>query len=760
MFEITNQDGELLKEWIAQKKVYAGAVYDFTFENRFMIYHCNLVKKTVYIAADKTTGYGSEVVRRDLNDLYTPSEYQTMIYPILRSVKYTGDSRHLGTAYICPTALIDVIFREILPRCGYSAREEQISLCKEMYKGLNEKKVSLCEAEVGTGKTFAYLVASFLANQRWSTQYGIHFPVTVTTSSLELQHALLKKDIPALSSALLRFGILKKPLTAVLRKGKEHYFCRFRYEDYKKQITQFPLKFAGVIHLTDAFDVSKEGVDLDGANLPLSIKSRICVKGSCYKCKYESDCLYKAFLHLIARNYHFDFQITNHNLYQTYMKQQAKNKSALLSPSQYIIVDEAHKFRETAQSIFGTAFSENDVPKYLNYAKNLYTAKTNLGQYKRFLQDTARLNQTLFEKMKAVYPLNPDEDETSRMIKLCGEDISLISRLIHSIENIERRKRTRTGSVEIRAKSLIEALQMLLNGKNNIWIETNGNEVLSLCSAPKKISDVLSRTVWKNDVSHVLTSGTMSDGMDFDFFRRENGLDQLTEHQILTTARASPFDYENHTRLYIPTGMPQPDNDDPVYIQAVADQIVRLVRATNGHTAILFTSYKLLSAIYELTKDQLPDGQLICMTRSNKNAIKEFQKSRNSVLFASGAFWEGVDCVGDRLSSVIIVRLPFPMRSAHLEQMKNSRPDVRTFIQTYAVPEMLIKLRQGVGRLIRCESDTGLISILDARAEKGIYAEKIRQVLRKYPEVQTIEEVQAFFKAVKPKEYFEDRVDV
>ena len=100
------------------------------------------------------------------------------------------------------------------------------------------------------------------------------------------------------------------------------------------------------------------------------------------------------------------------------------------------------------------------------------------------------------------------------------------------------------------------------------------------------------------------------------------------------------------------------------------------------------------------------------------------------------------------------------MRSAHLEQMKNSCPDVRTFIQTYAVPEMLIKLRQGVGRLIRCESDTGLISILDARAEKGIYAKKIRQVLHKYPEVQTIEEVQAFFKAVKPKEYFEDRVDV
>ena len=760
MFEITYQDGELLKNWVAQKKVYADAVYDFTFEDRFVIYHCHLLKKTIYIAVDKTTGYGSEVIRREPKDLYMPSEYRTMIYPILRSIKYTGDSRHLGVAYIRPTDLIDVIFRAILPRCGYKVREEQISLCQEMYKGLIEKNVSLCEAEVGTGKTFAYLVASFLANQRWSTQYGIHFPVTVTTSSIELQNALLKKEIPALSSALHRYGIIKRPLNVILRKGKEHYFCRFRYEDYKRQILKNPVKFASVIRQMDGFCSSGERFDLDGAKLSQSVKSKICVKGSCYKCKYESDCQYRSFLHRMSHRFDLDFQITNHNLYQTYMKQRAKNKSALLSPSQYIIVDEAHKFRETAQSIFGTAFSEKDVPKYLNYAKNLYNAKTDPKVYQELLQTTALLNQALFEKMKKVYPLDPDEDARSRIIDLNGEDISLIKRLINGIGNIESRKRNRNGSVEVRANLLIETLQTFLIGRNNIWVEADENGILSLCSSPKKISDILTKTIWKNDISHVLTSGTMSDGMDFDFFRRENGLDRLTEHQILTTAKSSPFDYKNHARLYIPTGMPQPDNDDPNYIQAVADQIVRLVRATNGHTAILFTSYKLLSAVYEITHDKLSVYQVICMTRSNQNAIKEFQKSKNSVLFASGAFWEGVDCVGDRLSSVIIVRLPFPMRSAQLEQMKNRCPDIPTFIKKYAVPEMLIKLRQGVGRLIRSENDTGLISILDARAERGTYADKIRQVLHKYPEVKTIEEVQAFFKAVKPKEYFEDRVDV
>ena len=760
MFEITYHDGESLKEWIDRKKVYADAVYDFTFENRFIVYHCFLLKKAIYIALDKTTGYGSEILCREPDDLYTPSEYRTMIYPILRSVKYTGDSRYLGVAYICPNDLIDVIFRDILPNCGYSIREEQISLCKEMYKGLTEKNVSLCEAEVGTGKTFAYLVASLIANQNWHFRYDTHWPVTITTSSIELQNALMTKEIPALSSALLRFGIIKKPLTAVLRKGKEHYFCQFRYEDYKKKIQSIPVKYAPVLRQLEAFNFSR-AFDLDGSNLSPRICSRICVKGSCYKCKYEKSCKCRALLHRTARNSDIDFQITNHNLYQTYMKLRADNKSMLLSPSQYIIVDEAHKFRETAQAVFGTSFSEKDIPKYLNYAKNLYAAKTNPKTYWELLQTTALLNQALFEKLKQVYPLNPDEDEHSRSVDLTGEDIFLIKRLINGMESIESRKRNRNGSIEVQATAITEALQtFLVYGRNNVWVESDENEIYSLCSSPKKISDILSKTIWKADVSHVLTSGTMSDGMDFSFFRRENGLDQLPERKILTSAQASPFDYKNYARLYIPSGMPQPDNDDPEYIQAVADQIVRLTEATNGHTAILFTSYKLLSAVYEMTKDKLSAYQVICMTRSNKNAIRDFQKSKNSVLFASGAFWEGVDCSGDRLSSVIIVRLPFPIRSANLEQTKNKCPDVQTFIKKYAVPEMLIKLRQGVGRLIRCESDTGLISILDARAEHGTYASKVRQVLHEYPEVKTPEEVQAFFKAVKPKEYFEESTNI
>ena len=190
-----------------------------------------------------------------------------------------------------------------------------------------------------------------------------------------------------------------------------------------------------------------------------------------------------------------------------------------------------------------------------------------------------------------------------------------------------------------------------------------------------------------------------------------------------------------------------------------ADRVVNLVYATNGHAAVMFTSYKVLNAVYELTKDRLSSFDIFCMTRSNRNAISDFKKSRNGVIFASGSMWEGVDCIGDILSSVIIVKLPFPRRSATMEQKKMESEDVHEFIQRYAVPEMLIKLRQGIGRLIRSETDTGLVSILDTRTLNGAYRNRLNKVLMKYPRVETIEEIEDFFKTVKPETYFSEVED-
>lgn len=162
-----------------------------------------------------------------------------------------------------------------------------------------------------------------------------------------------------------------------------------------------------------------------------------------------------------------------------------------------------------------------------------------------------------------------------------------------------------------------------------------------------------------------------------------------------------------------------------------------------------------VSIDYLVKEDALSDYQLICMTRSNKSAIAEFKKSKNAVLFASGAMWEGVDCAGDGLSSVIIARLPFPLRSATMEQKKDKYSSVTEFVRKVAVPEMIIKLRQGVGRLIRNETDTGLVAVLDARAYSGANAGKVQDVLKKYTRVRSTEDIRKFFRDVKSDAYFE-----
>ena len=273
---------------------------------------------------------------------------------------------------------------------------------------------------------------------------------------------------------------------------------------------------------------------------------------------------------------------------------------------------------------------------------------------------------------------------------------------------------------------------------------------------PTQMKDSLRFSLWTTFNTHfALTSGTMKDDTGFSFFKDELGITGcLDQYSVSEFSCESPFDYRNHTRLYISEDTPIPDMRDPEYIPAIAREVVKLVKATHGHTAVLFTSYKALNAVYNLVQDELKEYPLIKMSRSNKTAITQFKNSGNGVLFASGSMWEGVDCAGDILSSVIIVRLPFPLRSQTMEFKKMSCKNTKEFVQKYAVPQMIIKLRQGAGRLIRNETDTGVLAILDARAAKGgVYRTRVLNTLDKYPLVSSISDVASFIDSVKDESY-------
>ncbi len=756
MFEITYHHRDELETYQDSQKAYKNGIYDFTFENRFIIYHAEMTHQLHYIALDRKTGYGSEIMRRKLGEPIKREQYKSMIPHIINSIKYTGDKRSYNPLDNDPIELIDTIFRVILPEYGFAVREEQVKLSKRIYKGLTGKLVCIAEAEVGTGKTLAYLVASFVAKHNRQNGYKSVEPVTITTSSIELQKSILEKDIPLLSKVLMDYGIISKPLVAVLRKGREHYFCKRRYYDFVEKISEYKRKYTVLLEQFNASGFAEKALDLDSVKLSPSVKSRICVKDSCAKCEYANECKYNLFVGTAMNSTDIDFQITNHNMYLTAMKVDDEG-GELLRPSLYVIADEAHKLKECAESVFGTSICKHDITSYLRLVKILCKEKELGDFYKSVIKDAESEANELFSHLEQLANDESQEIEHGTLIRLDYSDIHLIIELINDIEYLESKRSKIPGNHGTSGLNLIRDLSKFKSQISiNTWIEIDENGVLSLCCSPKDIGNILYNSVWHKNTSHVLTSGTMSDGFSFDFFCHENGLSRISKHLVSTSTTPSPFDYENHTRLYMPNNMPYPDNNDPEYIKALGEQIVKLVKATNGHTAILFTSYKVLHAVYEQTKHQLQDYDVICMTRSNKFAISDFKKAKNGVLFGSGTMWEGVDCIGDCLSSVIIARLPFPLRSANMEQKKEEMGNVQAFVNTYAIPEMIIKLRQGVGRLIRCENDTGLISILDVRATNR-YRKAVGQVMKKYPRVETMDEIEAFFKAVKPKEYFEDR---
>ena len=175
--------------------------------------------------------------------------------------------------------------------------------------------------------------------------------------------------------------------------------------------------------------------------------------------------------------------------------------------------------------------------------------------------------------------------------------------------------------------------------------------------------------LWKNGIPKILTSGTLSDDRGFTYFKSNAGIDLVNRNEISETTCRSPFDYKNNVRLYVSENVPFPDKQNDDYMNALADEIIRLVDATCGHTVVLFTSYSLLSKVYELVRHRIK-FPVLKMDKSEKNIVEAFKRSENGVLFATGSFWEGVDCPGDILSALIIVNLPFPTPTPIVEHKK------------------------------------------------------------------------------------------
>ncbi len=660
----------------------------------------------------------------------------------------TGIKGNMLDSYIQASELLAHIFYDILPQYGLILRENQLSLSLIMLKAMEKEKLALCEAEVGTGKTHAYLIAAVV----YRLFHLSYQPVIISTSTIALQKALTEEYIPQISQILLEHYMIQEPLTVAIRKGKSHYVCDRRVKIYFSSLIQnAQSEEEGLMEILAALFVGECSIDLDDLPLPNFIKKRICVEQCPYNCKFFSICRYRGFLRRLEQG-NIDFQIVNHNLVLADILNRKNGRNHLLPEYNILIFDEAHKLPEAARQMYIIYFDNMELKRLVD---SIYQASLHQPEEKEALllcEKMLQQNMIFFESMQ------------NSVKKMYIEASSLISLkiLLNLLKNLStlffttNHHNTKYQRLSIQFEQEQKKMETLLQQDGLIyWIEQIGIHKCRLCALPKRLDFLLYKDLWNQEKTYLLTSATLSVNSDFSHFMSQTGIDLLKEKQLLRVNKASIFDYQNHALLYLPNDMPTPNIRENAYIEAVTDRLEALIWQSYGHTMVLFTSYRMMEIVYQKLFTRITTFPLFSMGKGQLGAIKDFRESKKGVLLASDSAGEGIDLAGDILSSLVIVKLPFPAPDPILEYEKSLYKNFHDYLTEIIVPNMLIKLRQWMGRGIRRITDTCVFSILDSRAN-GRYREDILATLPDMPVTEQIEDIRKFIRKNKSSSYFSE----
>ena len=674
--------------------------------------------------------------------------------------------------------ILDAIFRDILPQHGYCIREQQIELAGHILDTIAKRQLTLAEAEVGTGKTLAYLLAAICVkrgrvNDFWNS--GLypdmsyvdmaHMPIVISTSSIALQNALIRDFIPNLSKILMAHHIIKTPLTAVLRKGKEHYICgyrlraHFQYERNRKM----KRRLKRLLEPSAPIDLS----EIDG--LTPHVKRKISVPRRCpTKCPQRSICRYQMFLDRV-RSSETDIQVCNHNYILADTKLRSEGKKPLIPNYQCLIIDEAHKFLQAARQIYGIELSSLMLAELSEDVEKLFPPDSSLVKpIRNQVHKLSGHSGNLFRVLNEGAEPDDSEDDAERRAALIGKDVITCLRKIQeaakrlsnliSSENTPRDYSGSRRQVLWELERLRDTITAFTEPDELIyWLENDladDDGEMKLRAIPKDLDRILFQGLWFKGFPVVLTSGTLSANNDFSRIKQTLGLDRAG-NRLTEISKASPFNHRDNTLLYISENMPFPDIRNSLYIDAITDETEKLIRAAHGHTAVLFTSYKVMDIVFERIAARGLPFPLFRQDRKNTNAIERFKRSGNGVLFASGAMWEGVDIPGDTHSMLIIVKLPFAVPDPIGQYERTLYDSMDDYKYCVITPDMQLRLKQGGGRLTRLVTDTGVIAILDFRASLlGAYREYSLMALPPCLVTSDIGDVEQFYLDVKTPEYF------
>lgn len=642
---------------------------------------------------------------------------------------------------------VEKIFRVLFPEQGLAVREDQIRLCHEMLDTLLGEQIALCDAGVGIGKTYAYLVACVLL-RKYSMLTGRknpleQRPVVVSTSSIALQKAILTEYIPFLSRVLLEQGIIQSPLRAVVRKGKEHFVCDNRLEQRIEAIRHKQKNAAQ----KEALLSLRKQYDMDSVkNLSGFDRRLVCVPKFCPReCPGRQMCRYQRYLEESKKQDVF-LQICNHNYLLADAFHRREEYKPLLADYRALVVDEAHKLPEAARQMFGKNLCMDDIREIAYYLErehqNVEARTLKAGMYSIFT--IIRESHIFSHGIKENFQLTGE-------CEFClWEGIQMIERMMEQLKGVVPKW------VLNRLQEAKEVLECFLqkNSKYVLHLRMDKEKIPVLCAASREIPQLLREMLWDREqaLSAILTSGTLKAGKGFARTLQITGLEGRTDVQSYVAE--SPFAYEENCLLYLPKTLQKCKRGSREEVEMVAGQIHSLICSTYGHTLVLFTSYTLMGSVYQILRDGIP-FPMVEVWRHSQEEILRFKTMENAVLFAAGSCWEGVDFPGDMVSSLIIVKLPFAVPDPISEAEKETYESLEDYIQAIIVPDMQKKLRQGFGRAIRTETDTCVVSILDFRAVKGgKYHEDVMCALPPCQMAEELREVQDFIRSRKGVEYY------
>src|SRR3954469_14897251 len=614
----------------------------------------------------------------------------------------------------------------------YRLRPQQLQMALAVEHAIENCSVFIAEAGTGTGKTFAYLAPALTRGGK----------VIVSTGTKTLQDQLFNRDIPTVRKAI------KASVTVALLKGRANYVCRYYLERAKNDG-----RFANrddVVYLRriESYASTSKTGDRSGlAEVPedatiwphVTSTRENCLGGDC---PHYKDCFV---MEARKQAMEADVIVINHHLFFADVVLRDEGVAELLPACNTVIFDEAHQLPETARLFFGESVSTNQVIELARDARaelrSAGGASPELEALANRLDKAARdLRLAMGEaSVRLAWPQALQrEGFPEALIRMRSALKTFDAALTAQAERSEG-----LGACARRAGNAYAILTRLMEtdpGEDVRWAEVFGHSV-QLHVTPLHSGELFRRQMDDHPRAWIFTSATLAVGEDFGHFTRELGVPEAQ-----TRRWESPFRFAEQALLYLPPGLPS-DPNDPAFTDAVVEAVWPVLESSGGRAFLLFTTLRALRRAHELLRGRLPYPLLVQGTGSRSELLARFRSLGNGVLLGSASFWEGVDVRGEALSLVVIDKLPFappddPVLAARIDALKGAG---RNAFKELQLPQAVLQLKQGAGRLIRDEGDRGVLMLCDPRLVSRPYGARILASLPPMKPTRSLEEVREFF---------------